>query len=87
MPRHTYLKRRTGGTLWLRRPIPKDLCARYGKQEHWESLDTKAPAEAARRLRARLVVLDHEFEQARKQRGPLTWRVPTEEELRVCEAK
>jgi hypothetical protein len=47
MTRQTYLKRR-GAVYWLRARVPADLVAHCGKREHWISLRTRDPNDAAR---------------------------------------
>lgn len=54
-----------GSTYWLRRRVPRDLVAAYGKAEIVRTLQTKDLAEAKRRLAVETVKLDNEWEAMR----------------------
>lgn len=54
-----------GSTYWLRRRVPQDLVAAYGKAEIVKSLRTKDRAEAKRRLIIETYALEQEFDARR----------------------
>lgn len=54
-----------GSTYWLRRRVPQDLVAAYGKAEIVKSLKTKDRAEAKRRLVNETYALEQEFDARR----------------------
>lgn len=64
-PMTTHLTRR-GARYSIRRRIPSDLVAHYGKREIQRALGTSDPREAARLVRIAGAALDAEFEEARK---------------------
>lgn len=61
---------RRGARYYIRRRIPQDLVAHYGKQEITKALGTSDPKEAARRCRLEAVRLDLEWDAARAALAP-----------------
>jgi integrase len=59
------LVRRSNGVFYFRARIPADLVAVLKRRERWVSLQTRDEAEAKRRVRTKLVELDHEYEAVR----------------------
>lgn len=66
MARNTWLTRRSGGTYYLRAPVPKELQESLGKREIWKSLRTTDAAEARAKLRIEAIQVDRAFDQARR---------------------
>ena len=64
----THLGRR-GSRYYLRRRIPLDLVAHFGRKEIWKALETADRREAERRVRAMSAELDEEFARARMKLG------------------
>lgn len=67
-----------GTTYYLRRRVPQDLVAAYGKAEIIRSLGTKDLAEAKRRLAVETVKLDAEWDDLRSGTAKATVEVPNE---------
>jgi len=67
MSKHTRLKRR-GAVYYFRVKIPADLVEHYGKREILESLGTKDPKEALRKVRKRSEEQEQEFDRIRSGR-------------------
>ena len=68
MTKHTRLMRR-GAVYYFRRKIPADLIDHYSKREITESLRTKDPREAVRKVRSRLLQQEQEFDRIRAGRS------------------
>jgi hypothetical protein len=66
--KHTRLKRR-GAVYYFRCKIPADLVEHYSKREILESLHTKDPKEALRKVRSRSLQQEEEFDRVRAGRG------------------
>ncbi len=75
----TYLHRHPKtGVYWFRRAVPAPLRAALGRREITESLGTKAPAEAKRRLPAAAARAEAELEAARSATRPARIGAPSD---------
>ena len=81
--KHTRLKRR-GAVYYFRCKIPADLVDHYKKREILESLRTKDPKEALRKVRSRSLQQEEEFDRLR---AGLTVEELTEELLETLSKK